>query len=259
MLGEQKNPDALGAALRLAERGFLVFPCQAETKRPHTAQGFKNASNDPKTVCAWWKQWPDALVGVPAGEKFVVLDLDLQHIEAQGWYAHANLPITRKHVTRSGGRHLLFKPRADFKCSAGKIATGVDTRGGGGYIIWWPAHGYDVLHAGALVDVPEWLMLRLNPPLPRPRPISILRSPRRSNGQIPNGLHGVIAVVVEAREGERNARTFWAACRIFAMLGKGELDLGMAAGALDALTEAAKQSGLTPAEINRTITSARRL
>src|SRR5262249_45125679 len=152
---------------------------------------------------------PDALVGVPTGHKFVVLDLDLQHPEAQQWYARANLPITRTHVTRSGGRHLLFKPRDDFKCSAGKIHHGVDTRGTGGYIIWWPAHGFDVMHGGARAEVPEWLMRKLNPP-EIPSVLPFARKQLRSD----KDLEPLVRVILQAREGERNAATFWAACRL---------------------------------------------
>ena len=113
----------LKAALALAERGISVFPCQPDNKKPYTMRGFKDAVTDPAAIEAWWKQWPDALVGVPAGHKFVALDLDLQHREAQSWYAHANLPLTRAHVTRSSGRHLLFKPREDFKTAPGRSST----------------------------------------------------------------------------------------------------------------------------------------
>jgi hypothetical protein len=47
-----------------------------------------------------------------------------------------------------------------------QAARGIDTRGTGGYIIWWPAEGLEVLHKNALVEVPEWIIEKLNPPAP---------------------------------------------------------------------------------------------
>ena len=72
-------------ALKLAGRDVAVFPCGAD-KRPLTKNGFKDASVDPAQVKEWWRRHPDALVAVPAGEKFVVIDCDLEHREALGWY-----------------------------------------------------------------------------------------------------------------------------------------------------------------------------
>jgi hypothetical protein len=232
----------------LAARGVSVFPCKSVDKRPHTKNGFKDASTDAAIITDWWKQWPDALVGVPTGEKFVVLDLDLQHPEAQAWYAKANLPNTRKHVSRSGGRHVLFKPRDDFKCSAGKIHRGVDTRGKGGYIIWWPAHGFDVLHGNALFDVPEWLMRQLNPPQAIPK--SILR-PLRSD----KDLEPLVRVIVQAKEGERNTATFWAACRLAEHVRNGQVARNDMIGIV---VEAAGRTGLPHIEARRIAHSALR-
>ena len=149
-----------------------------------------------------------------------MLDIDLQHPEAQAWYSKANLPLTRKHVTRSGGRHLLFKPRDDAKCSAGKIERGVDTRGVGGYIIWWPAHGFDVLHGGALAELPEWVMRKLNPPQPEVRPIA------RRHLCTDKDLEPVIRVILRAKEGEPNTATFWAACRLAEHVRTGQISRG---------------------------------
>src|SRR5258705_1418585 len=150
-------------ALKLARKGILVFPCDND-KRPLTLHGFKDASADGNLVHDWWTQWPDALVGVPTGVKFCVLDLDLQHVEAQAWYdQHRNeLPLTRAHATRSGGQHLLFQASSQFGCSARKLAPHVDTRGLGGYVIWWPAHGHEVLHAQSLQPIPAWIIEALH-------------------------------------------------------------------------------------------------
>jgi hypothetical protein len=81
-------------AQNLAAQGHAVFPCRQD-KAPLTPRGFKDASTDADTIAKWWTTWPDALIGVPTGDKFVVVDCDLQHIEAQYWYAHANIPATR--------------------------------------------------------------------------------------------------------------------------------------------------------------------
>jgi hypothetical protein len=55
------------------------------------------------------------------------------------WFSHRDrLPLTRVHRTRSGGLHLIFRHVPDVRCSAGRIAPGIDVRGDGGYIIWWP-------------------------------------------------------------------------------------------------------------------------
>jgi hypothetical protein len=237
-------------ALSLAERGISVFPCGLETKKPYTVQGFKNATTDPDAIKAWWTRWPQALVGVPTGHKFVVLDLDLQHPEAQAWYAKANLPLTRTHVTRSGGRHLFFKPREDFKCSAGKIEHGVDTRGLGGYIIWWPAHGFDVLHGSTLAEVPEWVMRKLNPPQPR----HVTHRPARPL-QSDKDLEPLVRVILQAREGERNSATFWAACRLAEHVHTGQISSGDMVGIV---VEAATRTGLSQAEARQVANSALR-
>jgi hypothetical protein len=59
----------------------------------------------------------------------------------------------------------------------------------------------------------------------------------------------LVRLVAAAREGERNALTFWAACRAGEMVASGFLDAGWAIGVI---AEAAIQAGLARPEAERT-------
>jgi bifunctional DNA primase/polymerase-like protein len=238
----------ISQALKLADRGLAVFPCGPD-KRPLTKRGFKDASTDPAQLKEWWHEHPNALIGVPTGAKFVVIDSDLQHPEAQGWYFdNAVRLITRKHSTKSGGRHLLFKPDDRVGCSAGKIHPHIDTRGKGGYVIWWPAEGLEVLHANVLAEVPELIVERLHKEseaIPR-APIRL----RRDNDLLP-----LVRVILNARQGERNTATFWAACRLAEHVHIGQLSDG---DMVSIIVEAAGRNGLPVIEAKRIAKSALR-
>jgi hypothetical protein len=235
--------NTLKKALELAERGVAVFPCNAK-KAPMIEGGFKNASTDPAQIREWWRQWPQALIGVPTGVRFVVIDCDLQHPEAQGWYAKANLPLTRTHVTRSSGRHLLFKPHEGFgTISQGKLWRHVDTRGNGGYIVWWPAEGLEVLHGNVLAEVPEWIIKRLNPPATSApvRPVTAKFTSRK--------IEGIVGTIATAPEGQRNAILHWGANRLAELVQQSILTAG---DAFALAVEAGSRAGLPFAEASRT-------
>jgi Bifunctional DNA primase/polymerase, N-terminal len=240
-------------ALRLAWQGFLVFPCGPD-KRPLVLGGFKAASLDPDVVSEWWMQWPEALIGIPAGIKFVVLDVDLQHEEAQAWLDHNRyrLPLTRTHATRSGGKHYLFAPNDGVKCSASKIAPHVDSRGHGGYIVYWPACGLEVLHRDVLAPAPDWIIEALNP---KPAPIIQGRgsfSGIHANKPTAASIRGALGVLANASEGERNHALYWTACRMGEAIHAGTIT---EAQALDLLTITGRDVGLPEWEIIRTAQS----
>jgi Bifunctional DNA primase/polymerase, N-terminal len=248
-------------ALELARNGVAVFPCinrpgDPSDKAPLTPHGFKDATCDPDIVHRWWTRWRNALVGVPAGVRFVAIDLDLRHEDAQRWYDQNRdrLPLTRTHVTRRSGRHLLFKPSSQVGCTVSKLGPHIDTRGLGGYVVWWPACGLELLHAGALAPVPSWVIEKL-----RSAPvISIFAPPAQqqihiSAGQAKNKLDGIIRTIAFAQEGERNSRTFWGACRMAEMVRAKLLDRS---AAISLVIEAASRNGLTRQEALRTAQSA---
>ena len=136
----------LKAALTYARHGVPVFPCRPTNKAPYTQHGFKDATTDEATIIAWWKLWPEALIGMPTGwaSGVWVLDVDfpagpasLANLEAQ----IGPLPRTLEQVTGSGGRHMFFAmvEGVEIKNSASKIGPNLDVRGVGGYVIVAPS------------------------------------------------------------------------------------------------------------------------
>jgi hypothetical protein len=246
--------NALAKALALAQIGLPVFPCAA-TKRPTCPHGFKEAVREASAVRALWRAYPGTLIGVPTGATtgIFVLDVDsVKHPTAAEWLERQSpyLPDTRQHRTQSGGLHFLFKHRDGLRNSAGRLARGVDTRGDGGYVLWWPAVIANGHHRAPLADVPEWMATALNPP----RPAQVWRSPAQMTDQDLNRkVDGILGAIAAAREGERNSLLNWGAYRIAELV---KISLLPRDYAFDLATEAGRQAGLSIAEAKRTVQSA---
>jgi hypothetical protein len=245
----------LDVALALAGRGLPVFPCGAK-KLPTCPHGFKDAACDPCAVRMLWRAYTGPLIGVPTGavSGIFVVDIDsTKHDTAKEWLErHApDIPETRRHKTQSGGLHLLFKHQCGLPSTVSRLARGVDTRGEGGYIVWWPAEGFEVI-GNEMATAPEFIVENLNPPSRVPGFV-----PRALSGAPPNErMRGIIERVVSACEGERNSLTFWGACVIRDMVSEGDLDANDARAAFAALAQASRYTGLPEREIIKTIASA---
>jgi hypothetical protein len=169
------------AIVRLAQR-VPVFPCRRTPeeltvrgkpklygpKTPLTPNGLHDATQDPERIRAWWRQWPDALVGVPTGSVtgLFVLDYDAHKVDeaSREWVAGNTdlLLTTRAHETLNGGRHYLYRitPGALYRSGTNVLLgnqkrVGIDVRAEGGYIIWWPMHGAQA--SGELALLPAGL------------------------------------------------------------------------------------------------------
>ena len=136
-------------ALKLVRLGFPVFPCNSgrldpkRVKAPLVANGFYSATLEIEQLALWWRQWPDALVGIPTGgtSGISVLDGDVdkktgenigeQQIVSLG-LSHSRALVVN---TPSGGIHYYFRHVDGVRSSTGKIASHIDVRGDGGYII----------------------------------------------------------------------------------------------------------------------------
>ncbi len=254
--------NALASALALAKRhGLPVFPV-AVSKVPTCPHGFRDATAEPDAILDLWREYPGPLVGVPTGATsgFDALDIDApRHREAADWWEvnRAAIPATRTHFTRSGGLHLLFRHAEGVRNSASRIAPGVDVRGDGGYLVWWPAAGCEVMDRTPRADWPEWLLDLARPPAPPPRqvpPLPAGASAPAARRYALAALRNAVDRVASAGDGMRNA-TLNAECFALSRFIPGILTPSEVA---DALAVAARHAGLTTRETIATLTSALR-
>jgi hypothetical protein len=248
----------LGAALALK---LPVFPCilVGKDKPPTCPRGFYAATTDPAGMRELWRHWPGPLVGVPTGEASAldVLDVDApRHYEAAEWYAarRDRLPATRVHWTRSGGLHVLFRHRLGMRCWTGRPVPGIDGRGNGGYIVWWPAAGLSVECDAEAAPWPDWLIEELAPPKPPPRlsaPLGL--DPIRGSAYWAAALRAASRRIATAPAGARNDTLNAEAYSIWRLVAAGALDGQEVA---DTLAAAAIAAGVSAREIEATLRSA---
>ncbi|MFK4498928.1 bifunctional DNA primase/polymerase [Bradyrhizobium sp. vgs-9] len=217
----------LNLALSLAAAGTPVFPCRPENKRPYTSNGFKSASVFPHVLRRWWADWPDALVGVPTGERTNVWVLDLDSYkggsEADLPYS---LPPTRTVRTRSGGRHFYFR-HVGLGNSPGRLPHGWDVRGTGGYCLVAGNPGYTLDVDMPPADAPEWLvtLIRPRPYVPRP---SQPYQPQSHDRYVDAAVRAELAALAGAAPGTRGTLLNRTAFTLGTFVGAGALDRGEA-------------------------------
>lgn len=139
-------------ALAHVGMGYSVFPLVPNDKKPITENGFKDATDDRVQVAKWWRDHPNANIGIRTGGGLVVVDVDrlpkdgVKKVLPNPWLE----PVTERleelgadSVVESptGGFHLYFKAGnlpaelGEIRNSESKIADGVDVRAEGGYIV----------------------------------------------------------------------------------------------------------------------------
>lgn len=197
------------------ETGRPVFPCGA-SKRPTCPGGFHAATMDPDGIRALWVAHPGPLIAMPTGAAsgIAVLDVDaVKHRESAVWFAQNRDRIgkTRMVQSRSGGWHCWFGDNPEIGSTTNLFSVpGLDVRARGASIILWELHGFALLADAPLAPWPSWL----RPPAPaRDRTTEL---PRFADDA---AIDRLIRFTCEAREGERNRRIFWAACRLSEMAG----------------------------------------
>jgi len=245
--------NTMKIALKLAEENIPVFPCHAN-KAPACPGGFKAASTYPDQIKKLWSKYPGELIGVPTGivSGFDVLDIDPRHGGNEWLEANSNLlPVTRTHRTVSGGYHLIFNHCDGIRNSAGKIAPGIDIRGDGGYIIWWPTAELEVTNSDIIAQWSDWL-LKLIFPVPEKNLANPTASLNISTAYAKAALRRAAEKISSAAEGKRND-TLNSEC--WSILRFVEAGILPAENVTSILAAAALNAGLPREEIIGTISS----
>jgi hypothetical protein len=273
-----KNPLLRAARYYTLQLDRPIFPLLPNEKIPATPNGFKDATTEELTICQWWKDNPAANLAMPTGDAsgFLVLDIDPKNggldslAKLQAEYEELSTLMVR---TPSGGFHYYFKwqhPLTNSNKGLKQYGPGLDVRGEGGYVVIPPSvidgKHYEWMNEEEAVELPEWLLTLLLPPLSPPKPersspnpierelisVSELLDPRRAKA-----ASTLIERASELTEGERNDGTFrYAAALREVVTTEGEWDT-YRARLLDVLPYG---NGIGPAfteaEAERTIRSA---
>jgi hypothetical protein len=255
----------IDAALSWSDRGFSVFPLKPRGKEPLgwlAPHGVKDATRDPARIRDWWRREPKANVGLQTGEGHFVLDLDGDG--AVAWLVnsggrHGGAPRTLT-VKTSRGWHLYFKSAAEVPCSAGRIAPHVDVRGKGGSVTAppsiHPSGGvYTIRRDLPIAEAPRWLVDEALPNERHVAPEFGARPAWQSEDFRLRAVPGILSLLANARPGERNSITYWAACRFNEMVRDGLITQHLAEGLL---LQGASRCGLNGMEILATARSASR-
>ncbi|MGW4491348.1 bifunctional DNA primase/polymerase [Streptomyces sp. NPDC004376] len=277
----------LSAALSAAEHGWHVFPLRPDTKRPALhgersctgtgpcAAGHlkweQRATTDPTRIRAAWSRAPFN-VGVACGPSgLLVVDLDTPEHKGSSdtpdgattfgalceRAGHA-VPATYRVRTASGGQHLYFRLPSGVRLgnTAGTVATSVDTRAWGGYVVaagsTTPSGAYESLCGPETAALPDWLLSILQPaPKASCAPSVAVTAQSRRYADV--ALANETRTVASAQHGGRESALFRAARALGRFVAWGDLPRHVVE---QALQEAGEVAGLSAAECRSTLRSA---
>ena len=158
-------------AVGYAKLGLPIFPCQRHGKEPACSRGLHDATPNLDRIHSWWGQCNDLNIGLVCGEASGLFIIDVDGAEGEATLRklediHGPLPPTREAITgRSGGRHAYFRlGKHKVRNSTGKLGTGTDVRGTGGYVLLPPSihpsgrpYSWSVDSADHIASAPDWL------------------------------------------------------------------------------------------------------
>lgn len=150
------RPTLGGSALWYAEHGLPVFPLQPLSKKPfHGTRGVKEATTDLDTVVSWWREHPNANIGLATGHGVDVIDFDglEAHVSwgenAPDRESYGGIVLATVSTPRPGGLHVYVPTPEAQPGNRANLVPRVDYRGLGGYVVappsWTEVGTYDFL------------------------------------------------------------------------------------------------------------------
>jgi hypothetical protein len=268
----------LRSALSLAGRGWQVFPCVADGKRPALRGSWQDhATAEPARIRAWWSR-AAYNIGIACGPSgLVVIDLDTLHDTRELSTAGDGSTLSGTDVlaalcdqhgqpyplptyvvtTPSGGCHLYYAaPSSAIRNSAGWLGPHIDVRADGGYVIGDGSRiggrVYTARDERTPVALPGWIagLLQERPPMAAGQPVP--RGGAQGTAYAMAALRYEARLVAAARPGTRNDTLNRAAFSLGQLAAAGLLPpLAVASE----LASAAQRAGLPADEAHRTIRS----
>jgi hypothetical protein len=227
-------PSSYHAALAYAEHGWYVLPISnGKHAGSYLGKGWPNKSTrDPDQIKTWYHNQPNLGVALHAGKSgTVIFDVDdPRHLPVDLVDAIADLrppfQSTRSDDILRG--HYVFRlaPGTMFGNGVGSLRTDPpwgEVRGRNGIIVAAPTRRtppkrYRWIHTGQPPELPKTLGRALLPPPRKPPPEPVQKAPRL---YLHKRIRGLITTITEAKEGTRNEKLFWAACRFGEMAAEG--------------------------------------
>ena len=184
------KPTQQALALKYAEMGFPVFPCNS-FKAPivdHSlgfVHGFKDATKDLKLIVRTWHKYPDAGIGLKIPPDVIVFDCDVEKNRNGEPLIYRGKPVmlglksfetlvnklqlsgiyqdTLITKTQSGGMHFYFlMPEGQTSFNHTHALEGLDLKGHGGYVILPNSQGqygrYEFLNLTEIGPIPDALL-----------------------------------------------------------------------------------------------------
>ena len=173
----------LDFALHYARQGWPIFPLAENSKIPaipreRGGRGCHDATLDLKRIEEWWREHPNANIGIATGRRSGLLVVDIDPRKTDRWLdslRSLELPPTFTVRTAGGGWHLYLKFSGDERISIGTgLEPGLDWRGNGGYVVGPGSvvNGatYEIAKNLPIAPAPASLLERILAKRNRPRP-----------------------------------------------------------------------------------------